>query len=138
MNQMTDAFAKAGFPTPPLAPRVWQIVKDHGPIDYQSITTRLGEPAAKVTTALGNMTARGLLESHGRRGRPRTYTANAATYDEALKFKRKPIRVTDITPAPPRPDCSPAGGLPRELDRYTLGQLREFHRALDTLFGSGT
>ena len=143
MNAITEAFQKAGVPAKPMRHRVWQMIKDHGPITASGVAQRLGEDLPPVRQAIGAMTYQGMLQSSDRRGWgvQSTYEAIGANYDDSLKYRRAPIKV----PAPTAPAGEPkmalvsnpargAFGLPPALEDMTLRELKDVRDRLNAIF----
>lgn len=137
MNTIQQAFAKAGVPVKPLRERVWQLLKDFGPMTNAAIASRMGESELRIGQATSTMKSAGFLESSGKRGFRGTvvYSALGDSYEDA-KTGRVHVKVTNIRPAPTPAPVQKAGldNLPRELDKYTIGQLRNLRDTLNALF----
>ena len=143
MNAITEAFQKAGVPAKPMRHRVWQIVKDHGPITAPGVAQRLGEDLTPVQHAIGALTHQGMLQSNSRRGWgvQSKYETTGADYNESLKYRRAPIKV----PTPTAPAGEPkmtlvsnpargAFGLPPALEDMTLRELKDVRDRLNAIF----
>ena len=143
MNAITEAFQKAGVPAKPMRHRVWQMIKDHGPITASGVAQRLGEDLAPVQRAIGALAYQGMLQSSGRRGGgvQATYEAIGANYDVSLVYRRAPIKV----PTPTAPAGEPkmtlvsnpargAFGLPPALEDMTLRELKDVRDRLNAIF----
>lgn len=178
MNSMKDAFSKVdmtalrGFddapslaPTPasapspvkpttvPLRQRLWQLTKDRGSATSQWLMATTGENRQRVSNSLSQMTTYGLLTCRRGKGAgaPGTYTANGATYEEAVQLQRKPTPVTGIQPSAAPAAQAPAsrpvtgifnapttlGSIPVELENYTIAQLKNLKDVLNALFPGG-
>ena len=142
MNIMEDAFARAGAPIKSLRERTWQLIKDRGPLTVKSLATMTGEDEVRVASAVSQLRVNRRVSSKrgAGRGAPATYTANGATYEEAKSF-REPTKVTDIRPnlttatAPATtPKAATLGSIPKELEHYTIAQLRTLHNTLNAIF----
>ena len=145
MNAITEAFIQAGVPAKPLRHRVWQIIKDTGPITIERLTARLCEDRERIRQTCNNLRNNGQIESGGRSGWAGTvsYTAIGQTYEDSLTYKRKPTRVTAITPTAPATmqfvSAPPAKkttlqSLPEVLEGYTIRELRELRDSLNAMF----
>lgn len=138
---MSDALVKAGVTSAPtLRERVWTIVNDHGPITNQALAARTGLPLNSVSRATAKLAWEGALESSRAPGSGREvrYTALGENYKDAKLYARKPIRTTSIAPAPAPPAAPRAarlGALPKEVEGFTLRQLRELRDTLNAVFG---
>ena len=143
MNAITEAFQKAGVPAKPMRHRVWQMIKDHGPITASGVAQRLGEDLTPVQHAIGAMTHQGMLQSSGRRGWgvQSTYEAIGTNYNESREYRRAPIKV----PTPTAPAGEPkmvlvsnpargAFGLPPALEDMTLRELKDVRDRLNAIF----
>ena len=141
MNAITEAFQKAGVPAKPLRRRVWQMIKDHGPITAPDVAQRLGEDSDHVRQAVNALTCRGMLRSSGRRGVLARYEAVGEGYDDSLKYRRAPIKVPTPTALAGEPKMvlvsNPARGafgLPPALEDMTLRELKDVRDRLNAIF----
>ena len=143
MNAITEAFQKAGVPAKPMRHRVWQMIKDHGPITASGVAQRLGEDLTPVRHAIGAMTYQGMLQSCGRRGwgAQSTYEAIGANYDVSLLYRRAPIKVPAPTALASEPKMTlvsssarGALGLPPALEDMTLRELKDVRDRLNAIF----
>lgn len=101
-----------------------------------------GEDEVRVAGAVSQLHVKRMVSSKrgAGRGAPGTYTANGATYEEAKSF-REPTKVTDIRPnltTAPAPATTPKaatlGSIPKELEHYTIAQLRTLCNTLNAIF----
>ncbi len=151
MNAMENAFASAGVPVKSLRERLWQIIKDRGPTTRRRLVDITGEDDTRVANALSQMATYGFLTCKRASGigAPGVYIANGATYEEAVTLQRKPIRVTEIRPGVTSAPAAPARlattfktptmlcSIPKELEDYTIAQLRSLRDVLNALFPGG-
>lgn len=137
---MADALTKAGVPVKSLRERIWQVIRDTGPTTAKNVAARLGCDEGRAARECSMLAHLGTLEKrrHATDKRLRSYVATADTYEDARLYGRKATPVTSIAPAAP-PVAPPTthsglGQLPRELDGYTIGQLRALRDTLNALF----
>lgn len=121
--------------------RIWRFVKDNGPITAKNIKQRMGLTSSQHSQ-ISQLGRRGLLIAERLPGTNELlYSAVGDSYVDALRYGRKPLKVTSIKPPPaplmtPSPAASTLRSIPPELENMTIAQLRATYKALHQLFGS--
>lgn len=132
------AMKDAGIPIKPLRERLWLWIKDHPHATVESVAAAMKEEKRRIRNNISEAVKQGLVESHSQHGTTaKTYTASGDSYADALKFGRRPTKVTNIRPVPGAPKPAPVPSLaklPKELDGYTIGQLRALRDTLNQVF----
>lgn len=153
MNAMTKALVEAGVAAAPSKrERVWTLLKERGVMTAGMVSSVLGWEKGAVTQTLFQLTKAGTVEKVkvGRRGAPGTFAAIGATYQAALEGAIKPVRATNIAPAPqptrPTPADTPWAKLPADklvkavakvpadLRSYTVPELYSAYLSLRQVF----
>ncbi len=153
MNAMTKALVEAGVAAAPSKrERVWTLLKERGVMTAGMVSSVLGWEKGAVTQTLFQLAKAGTVEKVkvGRRGAPGTFAAIGATYQAALEGAIKPVRATNVAPAPqltrPTPADTPWAKLPAdklvkavakvpaELRGYTVPELYSAYLSLRQVF----
>lgn len=153
MNAMTQALVEAGVAAAPSKrERVWTLLKERGVMTAGMVSSVLGWEKGAVTQTLFQLTKAGTVEKVkvGRRGAPGTFAAIGATYQAALEGAVKPVRATNVAPAPqptrPTPADTPWAKLPADklvkavakvpadLRSYTVPELYSAYLSLRQVF----
>ena len=152
MNAMTQALVEAGVAAAPSKrERVWTLLKERGVMTAEMVSSVLGWEKGTAAQTLHQLAKAGTVEKVkvGRRGAPGTFAAIGATYQAALEGAVKPVRATNVAPAPqptrptrPTPADTPWANLPAdklvkavakvpaELRSYTVPELYSAYRSL--------
>ena len=153
MNAMTQALVEAGVAAAPSKrERVWTLLKERGVMTAGMVSSVLGWEKDTATQILCQLAKAGTVEKVkvGRRGAPGTFAAIGATYQAALEGAVKPVRATNVAPAPqptrPTPADTPWANLPAdklvkavakvpaELRGYTVPELYSAYLSLRQVF----
>lgn len=153
MNAMTKALVEAGVAAAPSKrERVWTLLKERGVMTAEMVSSVLGWEKGTAAQTLHQLANAGTVEKVkvGRRGAPGTFAAIGATYQAALEGAIKPVRATNVAPAPqptrPTPADTPWAKLPADklvkavakvpadLRSYTVPELYSAYLSLRQVF----
>lgn len=148
MPDIQTAIVQSGLPIKPLRQRVWQILKDNGPMTVDALVARMRISKLQGRQCVSVMKSLGFVKSERLKGTAaKQYIANYSSYEEALEMvaptsaKRRPAaaRPTTVVPMASAEMPPPALlNLPPALLGMTVTQLHTAYRALDAIFGSRT
>lgn len=151
MNQITEAFMKAGVPVPSTAQRLWAIIKDEGPTTAAQLRKRLPNiPYGSIGSKLHDMEQRGMIYSRGTksgstRGRSavKEYLTDLDKYEvlplphtkrKEPKTEPQGVNIDAAHKPAEKPAITMASNTP-SVEHLTIAQARELWLVLDKMFG---